>query len=561
MDAPSRTSGTLLLLASLFRERRSGVLTLGPGESAPRVLLRNGQVVGLGPVEMPGPLPRPDDSAAMRLDRVLREIGIRKTAPRVAPPPAAVSASGLRDRVLEALADPAGPAAFEEGAPAPPDVAEVAGATEPLILEAVRRLGSEDAAALLGDLDGPLVATAALVEERTLTLTEGYILSRIDGVSTARQVMMLVPLDPEETQRTLLGLLLTGRVECRPAPVTRERPEAAGERPDAEANAALADPPAEAPAVAEVPGDSGSDEGEEGAQAADEAAFRAFPTVEAEPSEEPAAPATAAPPSPPALDPEVLTRRREILEAFQSLPLKNHFEVLGVEPGCNDAEVRRAFAALAKRFHPDAHRDDRLADLHDVLAAVFIRVQEAWEVLGDAKSRASYEARFGVVRRTPEARTGPTSASGPAPPQPPAEDYGYVPPEETLLKAQLLLAQARYWDAIQVLETAIPQMEPGRHQTRGRILLARAYAKNPNWVRKAEEQLQDVVRDDPANVDAHYDLGILYKAGGLPARAQAMFRRVLELRPDHREAAAELDREGPGPGGLLKRLFGRGKAS
>jgi tetratricopeptide (TPR) repeat protein len=139
--------------------------------------------------------------------------------------------------------------------------------------------------------------------------------------------------------------------------------------------------------------------------------------------------------------------------------------------------------------------------------------------------------------------------------------YSYVPPDETLLKAQLLLAQARYWDAIQVLETAIPQMEPGRHQIRGRILLARAYAKNPNWVRKAEEQLQDVVRDDPANVDAHYELGMLYKSGGLPARAQAMFRRALELRPDHREAATELDREGPGPGGLLKRLFGRGKAS
>ena len=59
MDAPSRTSGTLALLASLFRERRSGVLTLGPGESTLRVLLRNGQVVGLGPVEMPGPCPGP----------------------------------------------------------------------------------------------------------------------------------------------------------------------------------------------------------------------------------------------------------------------------------------------------------------------------------------------------------------------------------------------------------------------------------------------------------------------------------------------------------------------
>ncbi len=69
-----------------------------------------------------------------------------------------------------------------------------------------------------------------------------------------------------------------------------------------------------------------------------------------------------------------------------------------------------------------------------------------------------------------------------------------------------------------------------------------------------------MVREDPANVDAHYELGLIYKAGGLAARAQAMFRRVVELRPDHREAAAELG-PGDGGGGLLKRLFGRGKAS
>ena len=107
----------------------------------------------------------------------------------------------------------------------------------------------------------------------------------------------------------------------------------------------------------------------------------------------------------------------------------------------------------------------------------------------------------------------------------------------------------------------MPRMAPARQQNRGRILLARAYAKNPNWLRRAEETLQDVVRQDPANVDAHFELGLVYKASGLAARAQAQFRRVVELRPDHREATIELGPPEPGGGGLLKRLFGRGKAS
>jgi cytochrome c-type biogenesis protein CcmH/NrfG len=132
-----------------------------------------------------------------------------------------------------------------------------------------------------------------------------------------------------------------------------------------------------------------------------------------------------------------------------------------------------------------------------------------------------------------------------------------------LLRARLLLSQARYWDAIQVLEIAVPQMEPRRNQHKGRILLAKAYAKNPRWIRRAEEYLHEVVREDSANVEAHYELGLLYKQVGQVARAQAAFRRVVELKPDHREAAAELGLDaGPAPGGgLLKRLFGRGKAS
>ena len=204
--------------------------------------------------------------------------------------------------------------------------------------------------------------------------------------------------------------------------------------------------------------------------------------------------------------------------------------------------------------------------MHDFLAAILIRAREALEVLGTRQSRAQYEARSGIVRRTREAApTASPAAPPPAPGAPPAAPpvADYVPPEEILLRARLLLSQARYWDAIQVLENTVPQMEPRRNQHKGRILLARAYAKNPKWVRRALQYLDEVVREDAANVEAHYELGLIYKQVGQLARAQAAFRRVVELKPDHREAAAELGLDaGPGSGGLLKRLFrGRGKAS
>jgi tetratricopeptide (TPR) repeat protein len=170
------------------------------------------------------------------------------------------------------------------------------------------------------------------------------------------------------------------------------------------------------------------------------------------------------------------------------------------------------------------------------------------------------------MRRTSTTTQGQSAGRVPVPPPPPAasEPGEYVPPEEILFRARRLLSQARYWDVIQMLESALPGMEPRSQQHRGRLLLARAYSKNPNWLRRAEEMLQELVREDPTNADVHFELGLLYKTGGFMARAQSMFRRALELRPGHKEASAQLGIQSAAPdggGGLFKRLFKRGKAS
>ena len=577
MDPHSNPSEALPLLARLYRERRSGLLSIGPEDAPLRVLLRDGHVVGVGPAGAPEPAPRPampgpDDSARVRLERVLVEVGIRPQPKAAAPaPPPPARTGDPRGRLVQVLADRSATATFSEGVDASADVAETAGATEPLILEAVRALRDPEAVrAELGDVDQRLVVTSALTEERTLTLTEGYLLSRIDGMSSAREVLQLVPLDPDETERTLLGLLLTGRVEYRAAPA---RPVPHRAEPPTPLPPGEPEPAAEAVTGEETPPE------------------EAFPLVslidEGPPSEAKAVPADP-------LDAETREWKKEIWEFLNSLLSKNHFEVLGLEPGCSDADVKRAYAALVKRFHPDAQGDPRLEDMHDSLAAILIRAREALEVLGTKQSRAQYEAKSGIVRRPretapPPSAPRPAPAEPPGPPAPPAwpahpgppippppapapaapgesaaapPEPDYVPPEQILLRARLLLSQARYWDVIQVLELAVPQMEPRRHQLKGRILLAKAYAKNPKWVRRALEYLDEVVREDATNVEAHYELGVLFKQVGQVARAQAAFRRVIELKPDHREAAAELGLDaGPPGGGLLKRILRRGKAS
>ena len=56
----------------------------------------------------------------------------------------------------------------------------------------------------------------------------------------------------------------------------------------------------------------------------------------------------------------------------------------------------------------------------------------------------------------------------------------------------------------------------------------------------AKELYQQVIRQDPANVSAHLNLGIAYEQLGQGRLAEAMFRKVLELQPDHADAHLNL---------------------
>jgi tetratricopeptide (TPR) repeat protein len=251
-------------------------------------------------------------------------------------------------------------------------------------------------------------------------------------------------------------------------------------------------------------------------------------------------------------------RRQEILEAYGSLKTRTHFEVLGITREATEAQVKEAYFRMAKRFHPDAHHDAALSDLRDKLEAVFIRLGDAYEVLRNPRIRASYEKALDARAPRPE-----PAPSTPAPsPEVPDALRELRMAEEAIRKAARSVATEKYWEAIQLLEPAIGRVE-GKVRQNGRVLLAKAYMKNPNWVKQGEELLLAVVQDDPKHIEAYMLLGNLYKGGGLRSRAMSMFRKVLDLNPDHEEAVAQLgeltpDEPEAGPGGgFIKRIFGR----
>ena len=65
----------------------------------------------------------------------------------------------------------------------------------------------------------------------------------------------------------------------------------------------------------------------------------------------------------------------------------NPYAVLGVDPQATDVEIRRAYLALARRFHPDTNpgAEERM-----------LAINEAWAILGDRTRRRAWDGRTEV---------------------------------------------------------------------------------------------------------------------------------------------------------------------
>lgn len=83
---------------------------------------------------------------------------------------------------------------------------------------------------------------------------------------------------------------------------------------------------------------------------------------------------------------------------------RDYYEVLGVEKGASETEIKKAFKKMARKYHPDLNRDNPKE-----AEAKFKEVNEAYEVLSDAQKKAQYD-QFGHAAFDPS--SGGAGAGG-----------------------------------------------------------------------------------------------------------------------------------------------------
>ncbi|MDH3727575.1 MAG: DnaJ domain-containing protein [Myxococcales bacterium] len=83
--------------------------------------------------------------------------------------------------------------------------------------------------------------------------------------------------------------------------------------------------------------------------------------------------------------------QKQVLEAFRRADRLNHYERLGVATDADSKEIRKAYFALSKTFHPDAYYGKQLGSFQPKMEVVFRKITDSYEAVGRPKKREAYD--------------------------------------------------------------------------------------------------------------------------------------------------------------------------
>ncbi|WP_437281338.1 DnaJ domain-containing protein [Sorangium sp. So ce375] len=194
---------------------------------------------------------------------------------------------------------------------------------------------------------------------------EAFLLSRIDGVLTDRDLSLITGMSHGDTVEALRRLRDLGAILLDGEPSGHPPPRGAA---DAARRAVTADPEKPAPAGAEaIP------LGRDALQQAE-----SLPLYDPAELDEPVE-----------LAPD---RKRRILDLYYRLEDLSYYALLGVSDQADKKQIKSAYYQLAPEFHPDTYFRKQLGSYKPKIEAIFTRITLAHDALTSKQRRAEYDA-------------------------------------------------------------------------------------------------------------------------------------------------------------------------
>jgi curved DNA-binding protein CbpA len=357
-----------------------------------------------------------------------------------------------------------------------------------LLLEAARQLPAEFVATRLGN-DAEIISPATeLPAQLQLSAPEGFVLSRVDAPLALGELLAISGLPESQARQCVYALALGGFLARASWPVALSSP-----------NAPAPTPAADKPVAASVAAPS---------------------AVEVQSAPESGASNAGTTPDP----------RTEIDTLFALVLDADHYQILDIGRSASEADIKRAYYARAKRFHPDRFQRDANDSLRPQIEAAFMKITQAYETLRDPRARAAYEIKLNTQIGTPASSSADRAANSNA------NLTREQRAAESFTQGLAALKQNNLSSAVTLLGEAA-RLAP--QQSRYHAFYGSALARDVRTRHQAEAELQTAIKLDGNDPAYRVMLAELLGVIGQTLRAERELERALSLDPNH-DAARRL---------------------
>ncbi len=216
-------------------------------------------------------------------------------------------------------------------------------------------------------------------------------------------------------------------------------------------------------------------------------------------------------------------QREKLAAKISAMRKLDYFEILGVQQSATREDIKRAYFALAKEYHPDKHFSSASSETRAIAQQIYDLISTAHDTLTDPNERKRYVAELESGDRKPDADA----------------DVGKIlAAEGKFQRGEELMRNRQYADAHKLFREAITLYpEEGEfHAWEGWAM----FQADPNRAEDAMRSIEQAVTLNPKLDKSYLFLGYIHKATGRPDRAERQFEKAIQCNPDCTEALREL---------------------